>query len=75
MKDLKDQHRLVRPITETTQASIDRVRVAIETDRWSTFYEIEAEALLSRLQYSSDHLLPFEAKKINSTLGTPSFNL
>jgi hypothetical protein len=47
VEDLKDKHRKGRPITEVTQANIERVRVAIEIDPWCTYNEIEAETALS----------------------------
>ena len=47
VEDLKDKHRKGRPITEVTQANIERVRVVIENDPWCTYNEIEAETALS----------------------------
>jgi len=46
--DLKDKHRKGRPITEVTQANIERVRFVIENDKCCTYDEIEAETALSR---------------------------
>ena len=46
--DLKDNHRIGRPITETIHANIERFRVVIENDSLWTYDEIEAETTLSR---------------------------
>ena len=47
VEDLKDKLRKGRPITEVTQASIEKVRVVIENDPWCLYNEIEAETALS----------------------------
>ncbi len=42
--DLKDKHHKGRPITEVTQANIEKkVRFVIENDKCCTYDEIEAE--------------------------------
>ena len=45
---LLDQPRAGRPITESSQSNIDRVRAVIDENPWSSYDEIEAETSLSR---------------------------
>ncbi len=48
MGDLKDNHRIGRPITETLQANIERFRGVIENVSLLTYDEIEPKTTLSR---------------------------
>ena len=46
--DLKDNHRIGRPITETIRTKIERFCDVIENNFFWTYDEIEAETTLSR---------------------------
>ena len=48
VSDLKDNHRIGRPITETIHANSERFRGVIENGSLWTYDEIEAETTLSR---------------------------
>ena len=59
LEDVKDQHRIGRPITETNKSNIERVKSIIEQDPFSTYDDIEALTSLSRGTIQtiiSDHL-------------------
>lgn len=65
-ENLKDEQRIGRPITEKTAVNIERVRLVIQDNPYSTFDEIEAETSLSRGTIQTIIHDCLEMKKITS---------